>query len=84
MASGYPEPLPLYPLNKGRANELSGLCWEGVDFHWKSLTIKERVEGLRPILLTPYVAALLAARLRRNAWVFSSPTAADGTGAPVF
>ena len=61
-----------------RREELSGLRWEDVDFQWKSLTIKDKVEGLRTIPLTPYVAALLAALPRRNEWVFSSLTAADG------
>jgi len=61
-----------------RREELSGLRWEDVDFQWKSLTIKDKVEGQRTIPLTPYVAALLAALPRRNEWVFSSITAADG------
>ncbi len=61
-----------------RREELSGLRWQDVDFQWKSLTIRDKVEGLRTIPLTPYVAALLAALPRRNEWVFSSPTAADG------
>jgi integrase len=61
-----------------RREELSGLRWEDVDFQWKSLTIKDKVEGQRTIPLTPYVAALLASLPRRNEWVFSSPTAADG------
>lgn len=61
-----------------RREELSGLRWEDVDFQWKSLTIKDKVEGLRTIPLTPYVAGLLASLPRRNEWVFSSPTAADG------
>ena len=61
-----------------RREELSGLRWEDVDFQWKSLTIKDKVEGLRTIPLTPYVAALLAALPRRNEWVFSSPAATDG------
>ena len=61
-----------------RREELSGLRWEDVDFQWKSLTIKDKVEGQRTIPLTPYVAALLASLPRRNEWVFSSPAAADG------
>lgn len=36
------------------------------------------MEGTREIPLTPYVASLLAALPRRNQWVFSSPTSADG------
>jgi hypothetical protein len=35
-------------------------------------------EGERIILLTPFVASLLTALPRRNEWVFSSPTSADG------
>ena len=43
-----------------------------------SLTIKDKVEGERTIPLTPFLAHLLAALPRRNEWVFSSPTAANG------
>ena len=65
-------------LTGARREELAGLTWDGVDFQWKSLTIHDKVEGERTIPLTPQVAALLATLPRRNQWVFSSPTAADG------
>ncbi len=65
-------------LTGARREELGHLQWSDVDFTWKSLVIKDKVEGQRVIPLTPYVAALLAALPRRNAWVFSSPTAASG------
>jgi integrase len=65
-------------LTGARPGELVGIQWEEVDFQWKALTIRDKVEGERTIPLTPYVAALLAALPRRNGWVFSSPTAADG------
>lgn len=61
-----------------RREELAKLRWDDVDFQWNSLTIKDKVEGLRVVPLTPYVAHLLAALPRRSAWVFSSPTAASG------
>ena len=61
-----------------RREELARLRWEDVDFQWRGLTIHDKVEGLRVIPLTPYFASLLAALPRRNQWVFSSPTAADG------
>ncbi|MBI3284503.1 MAG: integrase family protein [Burkholderiales bacterium] len=61
-----------------RRRELSGLRWEDVDFQWNSMSIRDKVEGERTIPLTPYVSQLLAALPRRNGWVFSSPTAADG------
>lgn len=61
-----------------RREELARLRWEDVDFQWRGLTIHDKVEGLRMIPLTPYFSSLLAALPRRNQWVFSSPTAADG------
>lgn len=61
-----------------RREELAGLRWEDVDFRWRSITIHDKVEGLRVIPLTQYLASLLATLPRRNHWVFSSPTAADG------
>jgi integrase len=65
-------------LTGARREELAGLRWEDVDFQWKSLVIRDKVEGERIIPLTPYVAHLLAALPRRNEWVFSSPVAASG------
>ena len=65
-------------LTGARLEELAGLQWEDVDFQWKSLTIRDKVDGERTIPLTPFVGALLAALPRRNEWVFSSPAAASG------
>jgi integrase len=72
-------------LTGARREELLGLRWDDVDFRWKSLTIRDKVEGERTIPLTPYVAHLLAGLPRRklhngksNPWVFSSPTAKNG------
>ena len=65
-------------LTGARPNEMITVRWADVDFQWGSMTIRDKVEGLRVIPLTPYVAHLLAALPRRNEWVFSSPTAASG------
>lgn len=75
-------------LTGARREELAGLQWSDVDFKWKSLTIRDKVEGERTIPLTPYVASLLYPLPRRtmivggkevpNPWVFSSPAAASG------
>jgi len=65
-------------LTGARREEVAGIRWEDVDFQWRSMTIKDKVDGERTIPLTPYVASLLAALPRRNGWVFSSPTAASG------
>lgn len=65
-------------LTGARRNEIATLTWENVDFQWGSMTIRDKVEGERTIPLTPYVASLLGALPRRNAWVFSSPTSESG------
>ena len=65
-------------LTGARPNELITVRWADVDFQWDSMTIRDKVEGLRVIPLTPYVAHLLAVLPRRNEWVFSSLTAASG------
>ncbi len=75
IISGY---LQALLLTGARPNELTAVRWEDIDFQWNSLTIRDKVEGLRVIPLTPYVAHLLASLPRRNEFVFSSPTAASG------
>lgn len=65
-------------LTGARRNELASLRWQDVDFQWKSLTIRDKVEGERTIPLTPYVEHLLTPLPRRNEYVFSSPTAKSG------
>lgn len=75
-------------LTGARREELASLQWSDVDFQWKSITIRDKVEGERTIPLTPYVASLLYPLPRRtmmvdgkevpNPWVFSSPMAASG------
>jgi integrase len=53
-------------LTGARREELAGLRWEDVDFRWKSITIKDKVDGERTIPLTPYVDGLLRELKRRN------------------
>ncbi len=65
-------------LTGARRNELAALRWADVDFQWKSLTIRDKVEGERTIPLTPYLEHLISWLTRRNEFVFSSPTAASG------
>lgn len=65
-------------LTGARRNELASIRWDDVNFQWNSLTIKDKVDGLRVIPLTPYAANLLAALPRRSEWVFSSLTAGSG------
>ena len=61
-----------------RPNEWASLRWEDVDFKWENMTVRDKVEGLQVIPLTPYLAYLLGSLPRRNEFVFSSPTAAGG------
>jgi integrase len=46
-------------LTGARREEMATLRWENLDLKWKSLTIKDKVEGERTIPLTPYVESLL-------------------------
>ena len=51
--------LQLLLLTGARRNELANLRWTDVDFRWSTLTIRDKVEGVRTIPLTPYVGKLL-------------------------
>lgn len=53
-------------LTGARPNEVSRLKWSDVDFQWRSLTIRDKVEGTRTIPLTPYLASLLLTLKQRN------------------
>ena len=61
-----------------RREELGHLKWSDVDFRWKSMTMRDKVEDMRVVPLTPYVLQLLSSLPRTNQWVFSSPRAAEG------
>ena len=66
-------------LTGARAGEVLGLRWGDINTKWRGLTIRDKVEGVRVIPLTPYVWHLLGTLPRRNDFVFSSPTSASGT-----
>jgi len=53
-------------LTGARREELAGLRWEDVDFQWRSMTIRDKVEGTRAIPLTPYLSSLLLNLKRIN------------------
>jgi len=65
-------------LTGARREELAELKWEDVNFQWRGMELKDKIEGRRAVPLTPYVAQLFAALPRRNEWVFSSPGSASG------
>ncbi len=62
-------------LTGARPGEVLALRWEDLNWQWKGISIKDKVEGTREIPLTPYVSQLLSALPRRNDWVFSSARA---------
>jgi len=62
-------------LTGARRNEISGLKWKDIDTQWHKATIRDKMKGTREIPLSPYVEALIDSLPRRNAYVFSSPTA---------
>ena len=65
-------------LTGARREELGELEWDDVNFQWNGMTLKDKIEDVRSIPLTPYVAYLLSNLPRRNKWVFSSPTGVTG------
>ncbi len=67
-------------LTGARPGEVLGLRWEDVNTKWKGLTIRDKVEGVRVIPLTPYVSQLIHALPRRNAYVFPSASRGKEVG----
>jgi len=65
-------------LTGARPGEVLSLRWEDVNTKWRGISIRDKVDGIREIPLTPYVEHLFASLPRRNQWVFSSPTSASG------
>lgn len=53
-------------LTGARREEVAGMRWEDVDFRWRKIIIKDKVEGERTIPLTPHVAGLLLALKARS------------------
>lgn len=69
-------------LTGARKNELSSLAWVDADFRFGgSMTIRDKVEGLRVIPCPAYLAHILAQLPRRGPWVFgpdgTAPTVGD-------
>ena len=65
-------------LTGARRGEIAGLRWEDVDFKWRAIMMRDKVEGDRTIPLTPYLAHLLAGLPRKGPFVFHSARAASG------
>lgn len=59
-------------LTGARREELAAMKWVDVDFHWRKLTIADKVDETRTIPLTPYLGQLIATLPRQNEFVFAS------------
>lgn len=59
-------------LTGARPSEVLNLRWDEVDTKWKSMTIGDKVEGVRVIPLTPYIHSLIDSLPRHNGWIFAS------------
>lgn len=59
-------------LTGARRQELAALTWVNLDFHWRKLTMADKVESTRTIPLSPYMAQLLAGLPRVGPYVFAS------------
>ncbi|HLP81407.1 MAG TPA: integrase family protein, partial [Nitrosomonas sp.] len=59
-------------LTGSRPGAIEILKWDDIDFQWCRITIRDKIEGLRMIPLTPYISHLFSRLPRRNEWVFSS------------
>jgi len=66
-------------LTGARRNELGGLKWSEVDFKWKAIWLKDKIEEEgRKVPLTPYCEFSISSLPRRNEWVFSSVRSESG------
>lgn len=78
--------LQMLLLTGARREELANLRWVDLDFTWKTMSIRDKIEGERTIPLTPYVAHLAGSLPRcklpngatENPYVFASSRSADG------
>jgi integrase len=70
--------LQILLLTGARREELASLKWTDVDLKWKTILIKDKIEGTRQIPITPYVGLLLGTISRKNEYVFFSETSQSG------
>lgn len=59
-------------LTGARREEVAALTWQQVDFRWSKLTLADKVDEVRVIPLTPYLAQLLMRLPRVGTYVFAS------------
>jgi len=67
--------LQMILLTGARPGEIRGIRWEDVNFKWRGIAIRDKVEGTREIPATPYVMHLISSLPRRNEYVFAGSRA---------
>lgn len=65
-------------LTGARRRELASLRWEDVGFQWRSITIRDKVEGERTIPLCPYISSQISTLPKKSEWVFASARSKNG------
>lgn len=68
-------------LTGARREEIASLRWGDINFQWRGMSIRDKIEGTRQIPLTPYVQHLISSLPKRNEWVFSSVRILDDKSA---
>lgn len=69
--------LQILLLTGARPGEVLALRWDDINLQWRGITIRDKVEGVRAIPLTPYVWQLIASLPRRSAYIFASNRTSD-------
>lgn len=64
--------LQILLLTGARPGEILELRWEDIDLRWRTLSIRDKVEGDRVIPLTPHTQRLIAALPNKGPYVFAS------------
>ena len=70
--------LQILILTGARREELASLKWIDIDLRWRTVVIKDKVEGTRQIPITPYVWQLLNTIPRHKEYVFFSKISKSG------
>lgn len=69
--------LQLLLLTGARSVDVIHLQWKDIDFKWRGMTIRDKIEGQRVIPLTPYVQSLLEGLPRDGELIFQSQFVTD-------
>ena len=69
-------------LTGARRGEMALLRWDDIDFRWKRVTLRDKVEGARSVPLSPYLEHVIVALPRTGAYVFQARSKSGHIEAP--